>query len=157
MKTYYYVPTDEEVEPHAAEAKMWGIPIVQGIPPKILKDHPDITPSKAGIFKVPELAGVAMVDSEINVGNHQAFVWSNEFVDLREANTTISVFNTRKKEMAYEDLIPSWCEKHRARWIFLVSDIGKYEVSFKCDGDELATALFFAFKRKPVFRGESAN
>jgi hypothetical protein len=151
MKTYYYVPTDEEVEPHIAEAKMWGIPIVHGIPDKILKEHPDITPSKAEIIKIPEFQGVALADSEINVGTHQAVIWSNEFLDLR-GKTTISVFNARKKEMAYEDLIPVWSEKHRARWVFPILNIGKYEVSLLHDGEKLSTALFFAFKRKAAFQ-----
>ena len=130
MKTYYYVPTDEEVEPHVAEAAMWGIPIVH---------------------KIPEFQGVALADSEINVGTHQAVIWSNEFLDLR-GKATISVFNARKKEMAYEDLIPVWSEKHRARWVFPILNIGKYEVSLLHDGEKLATALFFAFKRKAAFK-----
>jgi len=152
MKTFYYVPKDEEVEPHIAESAIWGITIVHGIPERLLKEFPDITPSKAGILKVPEHAGISMIDSEINVNTHQAVIWENEFCDLREKGT-ISVFNTRKKEMIYEDLTPVWCEKHRARWVFLVPSIGKYEVSFLHDGEKLETAIFFAFKRKPAFLG----
>ena len=37
METLYYVPEDEDVEPHLKEAELWQLQIVHGIPPKILK------------------------------------------------------------------------------------------------------------------------
>ncbi len=147
METLYYVPEDEEVEPHFKEAELWQLPIVHGVPPKILEKHPDITPLKAGMLKVPTISERTEIKSlETKIGLHQFVMFLDEFDDLR-GKMTISVYNTRSEEMVCENLKPQWAEKHRVRWSFWVSNIGKHQISFFKEGEKKSDADFFAFKR----------
>ena len=147
METLYYVPEDEDVEPHLKEAELWQLQIVHGIPPKILKKHPDITPSKAGIMKIPVISnGIELLNHEVKTGLHQSLIFVNEFEDIRE-KMTISVYNTRSEKMVCENLKPQWCEKHRARWKVWVANIGTHQVSFLKEGEKVSDTEFIAYKR----------
>jgi len=148
MKTIFYVPREERVEDHESEAILFGIPIVHGMPERILRDHPDITPLKAEVVKVPELTYHRLEWEEMIVGNHQIVTFVDEFHDLR-GKISLSVYEERSKTMVYENLDPRFTEMHRARWVFQITKIGKYVPTIYYDNEKVNhdSLMFYAFKR----------
>ena len=148
MKTIFYVPPEERVEDHESEAILFGTPIVHGMPAGILRDHPGITPSVAGIVKVPEIHTVQLEWEEMTVGNHQLITFIDEYNDLR-GKVSLSLYEERSKTMVYEDLDPQFTEMHRARWVCYITKIGKYVPTVYRDGEKVDhhSITFYAFKK----------
>tara|TARA_B100000929_G_scaffold289578_1_gene280588 strand:+ start:763 stop:1209 length:447 start_codon:yes stop_codon:yes gene_type:complete len=145
MKSYFYVTPEEDVADYVDLTALLGMPVIQGVPEKILKDHPDITPDSSKILPVPEHRGIEMRDRKVLSGDHQAILYVDEFRDLR-TGTHINVFNKRSDSFCYENLKPQFVENHRARWVFKVPQIGKYSVTVFHESEEVSEVGFIAFK-----------
>jgi len=145
MKSYFYVTPEEDVADYADLTALLRIPVIHGVPEKILKEHPDITPDSSRILSVPEHCQIEMRDRKVLSGDHQAILYTDEFRDLR-TGIHIDVFNKRADSVCYENLKPQFVESHRARWVFKVPQIGKYNVTVFHDSQQISEVGFIAFK-----------
>lgn len=147
MKTLFYVPTEEEVEPHVKEATMWGLPIIHGVSEKLKEEYPDfVFPEIADIIKLPELSYVTRSSDDAVTGQPLAFLLVHEFDDLRKGGLELKVENARKREVLFENVEPQWVEMSRARWVIRISNVGKYRFTVSLNGEELNSDLFYAYK-----------
>ena len=106
MKTLFYVPTEEEVEPHVKEATMWGLPIIHGVPEKLKEEYPDfVFPEVADIVKLPEISYVTRSSDDAIVEQPLAFLLMHEFDDLRKGGLEFKLENVRKEEIVFENFV----------------------------------------------------
>ena len=146
MKTLFYVPKEEEVEPHIEEATMWGLTVIHGIPEKLKEEHPDfVFPESADIIKIPTISYLERSTSELRIDDPCAFLLTHEYDDLRKTKPIFSLKNIRSGEDLGE-LEPQWVEASRARWLFTPTKIGKYKYEVVVDGECVNDDMFFVYK-----------
>ena len=146
MKTLFYVPLEEDIEPYVKEATLWQLPIIHGISERLKTDYPDfVFPETADIIKLPEQSYMERSEEDFVLGNVAVFLFVEEFVDLRKVSLKFKVENARSQEVLLEDVEPQWVEASRARWVTTFEKIGKYRFVVTGDDKELADDTFYVY------------
>ena len=138
MKHRFYVPLGEDVRKHAPTAKMLEIPVQHG-------GSGDL-PEGASVIAVPEYRECRVKFPTARVGFHQIVNYLNEFEDLR-SGIVLNLVEKRRKTFLYESLRPRTVMQHSARWVFVVSNFGKYEGTIIYNGEEVETFAFVAYRK----------
>ena len=146
MKTLFYVPVEEDVEPYVKEATLWQLPIIHGISERLKTDYPDfVFPETADIVKLPEISHVERSDDDFIVGMVAVFLMIHEHDDLRKGSLKFRIENVRSKEVLFENIEPQWVEASRARWVTTFEKIGKYRFTVTRNDEELNDDTFYVY------------